>query len=113
MPSSVSIALPMPKANSKAQFHFSGLAIGNAKLGRADAAQKAFSDLVAKVGDSAVYQQAQVLAQWGRIDDALQRLERARQVGDSGLIYARTDPLLDPIRSDPRFARFLKELNLL
>ena len=52
-----------------------------------------------------------VLAQWGRIDDALQRLDRARKVGDSGLIYVRTDPLLDPIRRDPRFSRFVKQLN--
>jgi TolB-like protein len=99
------------EAEPQAQFHFSGLAIGNAKLGRADAAQKAFADLVSQVGDSAVYQQAEVLAQWGRIDDAFQRLDRARLVGDSGLIYVRTDPLLDPIRRDPRFARFLKQLN--
>jgi TolB-like protein/Tfp pilus assembly protein PilF len=94
----------------QAQFHFSGLAIGNARLGRQEAAQKAFSDLVAEVGDSAVYQQAEVMAQWGRTDDALRKLERARQVGDSGLIYVMTDPLLDPVRGDPRFKRFVTSL---
>jgi TolB-like protein/Flp pilus assembly protein TadD len=101
------------EAEPQPQFHFSGMAIGNAKIGRQQEAQKAFADLVSQVGDSAVYQQAEVLAQWGRSDDALQKLERARQVGDSGLIYVLTDPLLDPIRRDRRFAQFLKRLNLI
>jgi hypothetical protein len=35
-------------------------------------------------------------------------LEHARAVGDGGLIYARNDPMLDPLRSDRRFARLLQ-----
>ena len=50
------------------------------------------------------YQQAQVLAQWGQLDTAIARLQQARAIGDSGLVYARNDPLLDPLRGDPRFA---------
>jgi len=57
-----------------------------------------------------LYQQAQVLAQWGEPDTALERLQRARQVGDSGLIYARNDPLLDPLRGRPEFSRLLQGL---
>ena len=56
---------------------------------------------VPTLGDSALYQQAEVLAQWGRTDDALTALERAHRIGDSGLIYAATDPLLDPLRAQP------------
>jgi hypothetical protein len=48
------------------------------------------------------------MAQWGRPDDALARLERARVIGDSGLSQVITDPLLDPIARDPRFVRFVK-----
>jgi tetratricopeptide (TPR) repeat protein len=99
------------EAEPQPQFHLSGMAIGNAKLGRQQEAQKAFADLVSQVGDSAVYQQAEVLAQWGRTDEALQKLARAREVGDSGLIYVITDPLLDPIRRDRRFKSFLKQIN--
>ena len=99
-------------AEPEAQFHFSGLAIAEFKLGNPAAAKQAFSDLVSKVGDSAVYQQAEVLAQWGRTDDAFKALLRARDVGDSGLIYAATDPLLDPLRGDARFIGLMRLLRL-
>ena len=74
------------------------------------AARAAMSQLVAEDGDRVSYQQAQVLAQWGDRDAALERLEHALGVGDSGLIYARNDPLLDPLRDDARFARLLHRL---
>jgi hypothetical protein len=51
------------------------------------------------------------MAQWGRVQDALERLQRARQVGDSGLTYTATDPFLDPLRHDSRFIRLLNELS--
>ena len=35
-----------------------------------------------------------------------------RQIGDSGLIYLATDPLLDPIRQHPGFTKIFRELNL-
>lgn len=99
-------------AEPEAQFHFSGLAIAEFKLGNEAAAKQAFSTLVAKVGDSAVYQQAEVLAQWGLADDAFKALLRAHDVGDSGLIYAATDPLLDPLRRDARFLSLMRSLHL-
>jgi hypothetical protein len=53
-----------------------------------------------------------VLAQWGQAGPALDTLRRARQVGDSGLTYAATDPLLDPLRGNPAFTQFLNALQL-
>ena len=41
---------------------------------------------------------------------ALARLQRAREIGDSGLSLIATDPLLDPISKDPRFQRFVSDL---
>jgi tetratricopeptide (TPR) repeat protein len=106
--------LPQAKAEFEAepgdQFRLSGLAIVEQRLGNRAAAEKAFGQLVSEVGDSALYQQAQVLAQWGRSDEAIARLREARQVGDSGLIYLATDPLLDPLRSRPDFMAFFKNL---
>ncbi|MEO7564644.1 MAG: TIR domain-containing protein [Sphingomicrobium sp.] len=91
--------------------HLSGLAIVDWRLGDRASARQWFDKLVADVGDSALYQQAEILAQWGMSDEAIARLERARQVGDSGLIYLATDPLLDPLRRQPKFALLLKSLN--
>jgi TolB-like protein/tetratricopeptide (TPR) repeat protein len=104
-------ALKEFEAEPGRQFALAGEAIAQRRLGNSGAAQKAFDELVNDIGDSASYQQAEVLAQWGRADEALARLERARAVGDSGLTYAATDPMLDPLRSDPRFKRFINTLN--
>jgi hypothetical protein len=90
-----------------------GLAIAAWRMGDKAAAQRAYDRLVSELGDSAFYQQAEVLAQWGRADDSIARLQRAHQVGDSGLIYLATDPLLDPIRRHPKFSLLLKQLNIL
>lgn len=62
------------------------------------------------LADRVLYQQGQVYAQWGERIRALDRLERARSVGDSGLIYARNDPLLDSLRDEHRFARLLQSI---
>lgn len=99
------------EAEPDAQFRLTGLAIAQNRLGNRAAAEKAFADLQSEVGDAAVYQQAEVLAQWGRTDDSLQKLARAREVGDSGLTYAATDVMLDPLRHDQRFIRFINMLS--
>jgi len=49
-----------------------------------------------------------VLAQWGQRDAAIEALQRALHFNDSGLTYSRNDPMLDPLRDDPRFAQLLK-----
>ena len=87
-----------------------GLAIAEHRLGNTEAARAAMTQLVAKQGDSVLYQQAQILAQWGDRDASIARLQRALEIGDSGLIYARNDPFLDPLRKDPRFAQLLSSL---
>jgi TolB-like protein/Tfp pilus assembly protein PilF len=87
-----------------------GIAIVDHKLGNAAAARAAMDRLVRELADKVLYQQGQVLAQWGERDAAIDRLQQARRLGDSGLIYARNDPLLDPLRDDPRFAALLKSL---
>ncbi len=87
-----------------------GAAIVEHRLGNAAAARAAMTKLVADQGDRVLYQQAQILAQWGDRDASIARLQRALEVGDSGLIYTRNDPFLDPLRKDPRFAELLNRL---
>jgi TolB-like protein/Tfp pilus assembly protein PilF len=87
-----------------------GLAIADMKLSRRDAAEADMAELKSKYGDITYYQQAQVLAQWGRIDDALNALEKAVTTRDAGVVRSKNDPLLDPIRKTVRFAQVEREL---
>ncbi|HEX9206686.1 MAG TPA: TIR domain-containing protein [Steroidobacteraceae bacterium] len=103
-------ALAEYRAEPSQDFALAGIAIAERRRGDARAARAALDQLVASEGDRVLYQQAQVLAQFGEPDAALACLERARQVGDSGLIYARNDPMLDPLRDRPEFKRLLQGL---
>ena len=91
-------------------FRLAGIAILEHRLGNTAAAIAAMSKLADSQGDRVLYQQAQILAQWGEREAAFARLEQALQVGDSGLIYSRNDPFLDPLRRDPRFGRLLESI---
>ena len=99
-------------AEPHANFRLTGLAIADHRLGDLAAARGAMAELVATAGDSALYQQAEVLAQWGEPGPALAALERARAIGDSGLLYLATDPMLDPLAKQPRFRTLLRALQL-
>lgn len=101
------------RAEAHSLVRLPGLAIVERKLGNATAARTAFDELVRTLGDGALYQQAQVKAQWGEADAAVALLDRARAAGDSGLIYLRTDPLLDPVRARPEVKGLLERLGFL
>lgn len=87
-----------------------GLAIADLRLGNRAAAEAGLAKMIADYGDNSLYQQAQVQAQWGNAGAALAALESALSAGDSGLVQSRNDPLLDPLRREPRFAAILRQL---
>jgi tetratricopeptide (TPR) repeat protein len=103
-------ALAEYQAEPSGDFGLTGIAIVERKRGNAKTAQAAYEALVTSEGDRVLYQQAQILAQWSQPEAAIERLQRARQIGDSGLIYARNDPLLDPLRGRPEFRELLRGL---
>jgi tetratricopeptide (TPR) repeat protein len=88
------------------------VAIIDAKAGRVADARRGLADAQRKFGDSAAYQYAEIFAQLGRRDDAFRWLETARRLHDPGLSAVLTDPLVDPLRGDPRFDRLLSDLSL-
>ena len=90
--------------------NYTCLAIADDKLGRNAQSDAALAQLVKEYGDSGSYQQAQVHAQRGELDKAMDALERARTSGDPGVQATKVDALLDPLRKDPRFQRFLARL---
>ena len=89
-----------------------GVALADAKLGRAQQARAELASFVERFGDAASYQYAQINAQLGDIDEAFRWLEVARRVRDPGLAQLLLDPLVDPLRSDPRFRKLVGELGL-
>ena len=80
------------------------------KLGRHADAEAVLSKLKAALGDTAAYQYATIYAQWGNRAKALDWLETALRLPDSGLELLKTDPLLDSIRQEPRFQAIEREL---
>ncbi|MBC2653110.1 MULTISPECIES: TIR domain-containing protein [Novosphingobium] len=89
-----------------------GLAMVERRANHAAAAQAAWAQLLADYGDSAAYQQAQVLAQWGQIDAAVTALEKAYAVRDGGITGILGDPLLAPLAKAPGFTRLLLRMGL-
>lgn len=89
----------------------SGSAILLHKLGRHAEAER-YRRMLFVEGDEnyALYQLGQIHAQWGDTDNALMYLNKAHTFEDPGLSQLLVDPLLDPIREDPRFDQMLIEL---
>ena len=81
-------------------------------LGREKESDAALSELIAKYHASSAYQIAQVYAFRNQSDEAFEWLDRAYAQRDSGLIGTKVDPLLKSLHNDPRYAAFLKKLNL-
>ena len=86
------------------------LAVIYDKLGRHADAEAELAKLKAALGDTAAYQYATIYAQWGNRAKALEWLETALRLRDPGLEYLKTDPLMDPLRKEPRFQAIEREL---
>jgi len=91
--------------------HDTGRALAYARMGKPDLARAEMDTMHKRMGDDASYQYAEINAQLGDRDEAFHWLDNARRVHDPGLmsnVYA--DPLLDPLRSDPRYDKLITEL---
>ncbi|HEY7006226.1 MAG TPA: TIR domain-containing protein [Sphingomicrobium sp.] len=62
-------------------------------------------------GEAASYQYAEIYAQTGERERALSAIEAAWTVRDAGLISIKVDPLLDPLRGEPRFEAIVRRMN--
>lgn len=105
-------ALSAAKEERVEQFALTLTAIVTHRLGNTAEADAAYAKLVADYGEAALYQQAQVLAQRGSTAEALERMELAYAKRDPGLLLVSNDPLLDPLRSAPKFEELLSRLAL-
>jgi len=69
-------------------------------------------ELIAKYHADSAYQIAQVYAFRNQSNEAFEWLDRAYAQRDGGLIGTKVDPLLKSLHKHPRYAAFLKKLNL-
>jgi tetratricopeptide (TPR) repeat protein len=81
-------------------------------LSREKESDAALSELIVKYHAGFAYQIAQVYAFRNQSDESFEWLDRAYAQRDSGLIGTKVEPLLKSLHNDPRFAAFLKKLNL-
>ena len=72
----------------------------------------ALSKLIAKYHAGSAYEIAEVYAFRNQSDEAFEWLDRAYAQRDTGLTDTKVDPLLMSLHNDPRFAAFLKKINL-
>jgi tetratricopeptide (TPR) repeat protein len=76
--------------------------------GNADKARSMFEDLTQRSGEYVhASSAALILLGLGKFEEALEWLAKAYQTRCSDMVYAKTEPLLDPLRSDPRFDALL------
>jgi TolB-like protein/Tfp pilus assembly protein PilF len=86
------------------------LALTYEKLGRHVDAEAELKKLQDTFGDASAYQCATIYAQWGNTAKALEWLVRAVRLPDPGVGHVKTDPLIDPLRKEPRFQAIEREL---
>jgi tetratricopeptide (TPR) repeat protein len=79
------------------------LSITYDKLGRRSDAEAQVGRIRASTKDAGAYQYAQIYAQWGEPAQALDWLDTAVRVRSPWLVWVKKDPLLDPLRNEPRF----------
>ena len=86
------------------------LSVANKKLGWHEDAQATLGRFMKLRGDADAYSYAEIYAQWGDIAKAMEWLEKALSLRDSGFILFKTDPLMDPLRHEARFQAIMREL---
>jgi serine/threonine-protein kinase len=86
------------------------LAVTYDKLGRHADAEAMLTKLQGVYGDAGLVEYATIYAQWGNTTKALEWLTTAMRLRSPDLAYVRTDPLLEPLRNEPRFQAIEREL---
>jgi TolB-like protein/DNA-binding winged helix-turn-helix (wHTH) protein/lipoprotein NlpI len=87
------------------------LALTDHKLGRVADAEAALAKLRAAADDRWAYHCATIYAQWGNVTQALQELDTALRLRVPELKSLKSDPLMDALRSEPRFQAIERALN--
>jgi TolB-like protein/Tfp pilus assembly protein PilF len=98
------------EAKPEDKFSSACLAVAYDKLGRHSDAEAALAKFRTSSGDIFPYVNALIYAQWGNTAKALEWLETAMSVHDIEIEQLKVDPLLDPLRNEPRFQAIERKL---
>ena len=102
-----SSCLNKAEENAFAQFC---LAITYNKLGRHADAEAMLAKMRASRGDSDALRYSGIYARWGNTARALDWLETAMRLRDPRLEFLKMDPIIDPLRNEPRFQAIKRAL---
>jgi tetratricopeptide (TPR) repeat protein len=86
------------------------LAVVYDKLRRHADAEAELAKIKTELGNAGAYVYATIYAQWGDHSKALEWLDTAMRLRDQGLVFVKTDPLMDPLRQEPRFQAIERRL---
>jgi tetratricopeptide (TPR) repeat protein len=89
-----------------------GLALAYHALGRKQEADSALKAFITEYQAPAGFQIAEVYAYRGESDKAFEWLERAFKQRDGGFSIMKGNPLMRSLESDPRYAAFMKKIQL-
>jgi tetratricopeptide (TPR) repeat protein len=94
------------------QYRLEHYAIAYHSLGRGKESDTALQELITKYRTIDAYEIAEAYAFRNQPDQAFEWLDRAYAQRDGGVEMAKVDALLKNLHNDPRYAAFLKKLNL-
>jgi len=91
-----------------------GLAYGNAMAGKKDRARELLEKLNAgrESGLIVPYRVAAVHLALGDRDKAIEWLRRSYRERDNWMVQLKVDPVMDPLRADPRFQELMRKMQL-
>jgi hypothetical protein len=86
------------------------LAISYEKLKQRGNAEAALARIRTSPSNAKAYAYAVIFAQRGETVEALSSLETAVRLRNSNVVLLKVDPLLDPLRNEPRFQAIERKL---
>jgi tetratricopeptide (TPR) repeat protein len=86
------------------------LAITYDRLGRHADAEAMLANMRTSRGDADALRYSCIYARWGNKARALDWLETAMRLRDPRLEFLKMDPIIDPLRNEPRFQAVMREL---
>jgi serine/threonine-protein kinase len=89
--------------------HHTALAIIDHRMGNLESAREHLQFMEESYKDTASFQYAQVHAQWGNTERALDWLQKALDVHDPGIVTLMNDGFLDPLRGEARFNSIMEQ----